>query len=759
MYSNLSFKLSNSSIEKLNNEVGPYEISDIATFVFARTYCRNKFKFNHEGKQVYDGKETFEDVVTRIVNGTFSLLKDSLQPRGLWDQEKYYKQAEKFYKLVHSFKNTPPGRGFWAMGTSLVHEKKLAMSLVNCSFISSENIDKVKGEFFTFVNDALMLGVGVGFDTNGAGKLRICSPQLSGYQHYNSTHNGLIFLESIRDECTMVDGEGIKYIDHEIKYINDVFLLNKHYVSIHTVGDSREGWGIAVKTLINSYLEDADEYLTIFDYSEIRPRGTKLKTFDGTASGPRPLAEGIATIRRLLELNKNKELSAVLITDITNIIASYVVAGNVRRSSEILISDDLESIEYKNYFDPRFKYRANWGWCSNNSVRITEEMFKSPEYPDLIKKICKNVSVNGEPGIFNMYLPRNYGRIADGIDQSDNNVKGSNPCGEIPLEGESPVASSKPYSGGGETCNICETFPSNYEGTFEEVLSEYKENLYFSVLYCKLVTTIPPHWKGTKEIQDRNRRIGVSITGLIDFIVKHEIDIWEDEKTNKLVRFLDESYKAVCKYDEEISELLDIPISIRKTTIKPSGTTSKCGGVSAGMHAEIGKYYLKNVRVSKTNTTILDEVDRCNFYREDCVMQPFNTSVVTIPVYSKYSELTRQSVSVEFQFRLLHLLQTYWADNQVSCTISFKNSEQDKLADLLLKYKDSIKAVSFLPLNNQVYEQMPEVIIDEDKYNSMREKTIPLKLENLLPKSEIAEIEYDKYCNGDKCVLPPKNKA
>ena len=59
------------------------------------------------------------------------------------------------------------------MGTPVVHKKNLAAALNNCAFVSTEDMAENPSRPFEFLMDATMLGVGVGFDCKGAGKLTI----------------------------------------------------------------------------------------------------------------------------------------------------------------------------------------------------------------------------------------------------------------------------------------------------------------------------------------------------------------------------------------------------------------------------------------------------------------------------------------------------------------------------------------------------------------------------------------------------------
>jgi ribonucleoside-triphosphate reductase (thioredoxin) len=79
------------------------------------------------------------------------------------------------------------------------------------------------------------------------------------------------------------------------------------------------------------------------------------------------------------------------------------------------------------------------------------------------------------------------------------------------------------------------------------------------------------------------------------------------------------------------------------------------------------------------------------------------------------------SVSMWEQLSLAAFLQRYWADNQVSCTITFDpECEGRQLSAALDVYQYQLKGASFLPrLPSGAYAQMPYEEIDEVKYKAM----------------------------------------
>src|SRR3989338_6555978 len=118
--------------------------------------------------------EMWSDTVARVVNGTYNMQKRWIQERGLaWSDHKAQNSAQEMYDRMFHMKFLPPGRGLWAMGSEVTEERGLYAALNNCAFVSTESLDQDLSKPFTFLIDMSMLGVGVGFDTKGAGKIII----------------------------------------------------------------------------------------------------------------------------------------------------------------------------------------------------------------------------------------------------------------------------------------------------------------------------------------------------------------------------------------------------------------------------------------------------------------------------------------------------------------------------------------------------------------------------------------------------------
>ena len=302
-----------------------------------------------------------------------------------------------------------------------------------------------------------------------------------------------------------------------------------------------------------------------FDYTKIRPAGEPISGFGGVSSGHEPLQEVHEAIRKVLDKNSGKPITITTIVDIMNLIGKCVVAGNVRRTAEIVFGDPHsdEYLDLKNYkVNP---HRDQYGWTSNNSIFAELGM----DYTDVAKRIVDN----GEPGLAWLDNMKKYSRMKNGGDWKDHRVAGGNPCLEQSLESY-------------ELCCLVETFPANHES-----LEDYKKTLKYAYLYAKTVTLGKTHWSDTNRVMLRNRRIGCSVSGVAQFITKNGM---EDLRT-----WLEDGYTTIQEWDKIYSDWLAVPKSIKTTSVKPSGTVSLLAGATPGLHYPESRFYIRRIRLSK----------------------------------------------------------------------------------------------------------------------------------------------------------------
>lgn len=673
MISFFSFRLNEEFVAGYKTEKSPFGYRDAAgnsvgEITFLRTYSRLK----SDGK-----KETWVDVCERVINGMYSLQKDHAKINRLpWNDSKAQSSAKEAFDRLFNLKWTPPGRGLWVMGTSIVNQQRNSAALQNCAFVSTAEMTKLNpSKPFAFLMEASMLGVGVGFDDKGADK---------------------------------------EFFIHEPLMNTDVSVIE----------DSREGWVDSVEKLINSYLKPEQRAL-IFDYSLIRAAGEPIKTFGGVAAGPEPLIKLHNHIINLFSGRSGERLTRIDIADIGNMIGVCVVSGNVRRSAELLIGriDDDEFLNLKNAkrFPERNSYdseKPGWAWMSNNSVEA--------KVGSDFSKIVDGIIRNGEPGVVWMDVSRKYGRLIDPPNNKDWRISGYNPCAEQSLESF-------------ECCTLVETYLNRHEN-----VDDFKRTLKFAYLYAKTVTLLPTHWEETNAIMQRNRRIGTSVSGIANFADNNGWTVLRD--------WLNSGYETIKHYDETYSEWLGVRQSIKMTTVKPSGTVSILAGESPGVHwASGGKYFMRAIRFSN-NDPMLELFKMAKYKVEPAAESPETTSVVFFPIKTT-AKRAEKEVSVFEKVSLAVLAQRYWSDNSVSVTITFDpEKESEHISSILHMHDGQLKSVSFLPMGNHVYPQMPYTQISEEEYNGYQSSIFPIDLSGIYDGIAVDAIG-ESYCTTDSCEI------
>ena len=490
------------------------------------------------------------------------------------------------------------------------------------------------------------------------------------------------------------------------------------------IPDTREGWVDSLSLIINAYLK-ADQKNPVFDYSLVRPAGVPIKTFGGTAAGHEPLERLHNYIRKLFEGRKGEKVSRVDIADIGNLIGVCVVSGNVRRSAELLIGrlDDDTFLNLKNAerFPERNSYdpaSPGWGWMSNNSIETT--------VGQNLGKIVEGIARNGEPGVVWMDVSRKYGRLADPANNKDWRVVGYNPCAEQSLESY-------------ECCTLVETYLGRHDS-----LEDYKRTLKFAYLYAKTVTLLPTHWEETNAIMQRNRRIGTSMSGVANFA--------DNVGLPTLREWMDEGYKHIKAYDNTYSEWLGIRESIKMTTVKPSGTVSILAGESPGVHwTPGGEYFNRAIRFSNEDP-MLPLFKMANYRVEPASESPTSTSVVFFPIKSNAKRAERE-VSIFEKTAIAATAQRYWSDNSVSVTVSFDpEKEAEHVGTVLHMYDGQLKTVSFLPMGNFTYPQMPYTQITAQEYEDATMKLFPIDFTGVYA-GMASDAIGDQYCTTDNCEV------
>jgi adenosylcobalamin-dependent ribonucleoside-triphosphate reductase len=479
----------------------------------------------------------------------------------------------------------------------------------------------------------------------------------------------------------------------------------------HIIEDSREGWVEALTRVLESFT-GTNSLPEVFDYSLIRPAGSLIKTFGGIAPGPEPLRKLLERVEKysMSYANEDRVVDSTYIVDVMNFIGACVVAGGTRRTAEIAFGSPKDEA-FLALKKPEFVSDQTLArWASNNSV--------SMQIGASYEKLAAQTIVNGEPGYLWLENAREFGRLKDPRNDHDRNVILTNPCGEIGLHHA-------------EMCNLSESYPSNHDS-----LEDYLQTLKYAFLYCKTVTLLPTHSALTNQVQMKNRRIGISQSGIVENINKIGL--------RAHLNWCDKGYQELRKWDQVYSDWLCIRKSIKLTTVKPSGTNSLLAGKTPGIHYPHSEYYIRRIRISK-NSTLVQSMIEAGYKVVPDEYERDHTMVIEFPVHEPNFVRRKADVSFWEQLELVALLQSEWADNAVSATITIKPEEGKEVATALEMFETRLKSISFLPLKEHQYTQAPYEEITAEQYI---ERNKGLKKPKLNISNEDEGKDIDKFCDG-----------
>lgn len=288
-----------------------------------------------------------------------------------------------------------------------------------------------------------------------------------------------------------------------------------------------------------------------------------------------------------------------------------------------------------------------------------------------------------------------------------------------------------------ELCCLVETFPARCTDA-----ADFQRTLMFAYLYAKAVTLLPTHDPIVNEVIAKNRRMGVSLAGVVQALEKFG--------NEPFFKMLDEGYQFLKQYDLEFSMQVGVNPSRKLTSVKPGGTVPLLAGATPGMHWDHAPFYIRRERFSD-DSPYLKDLAEAGYELERCEDDP---SSVAVSFLIKSGESTHKpDVSAGAQLLLAAKLQEVWADNQVSVTVHFRPEES--VLGCLLDFDGKLKGVAFLPYfddtaGDMPYKQLPYETISSETYARMYEKVTPLANRGVHGGHE----KTDAYCDSDRCVMP-----
>lgn len=501
------------------------------------------------------------------------------------------------------------------------------------------------------------------------------------------------------------------------------------------IPDSKEGWADALALGMKTWAEGMD---IDFDFSLLRPAGARLKTMGGKASGPAPLRRLLAFTREKMLARQGKRLRNIDIHDIACMIGDCVVAGGVRRSAMISLSD-LDDGDIRDAKKGAFYNTEPQRMLANNSAVYVNKP-SNTEFIEEWTALMKSGS--GERGIFNRgslakTLPerrikalKEYQGYFDSTGTSIVGPIGTNPCGEIILQ-------SKQF------CNLSEVV-AREEDTEKSLLRKMRVATILGT-YQATLTNFSYLSKEWKEHCDRERLLGVSITGQWDSPVVRNPKVLERLK-NEAIRI-----------NKQYAKRFGINEATCITCVKPSGTLSQTVDCASGMHPRHAPYYIRRVRISATDSLFKMLKDQGVPYHPE-VGQPregASTYVLEFPVKAPQGSIYKNDITALGQLEHWKIVKESFTEHNPSVTVSVGDDEWIETANWVYKNWDIVGGLSFLPRDNHVYQLAPYEAIDEKKYNELAARLAHIDYSKIITYEKTDELDVKKElaCVGNVCEI------
>lgn len=729
----------------------PDHMTELGAFVYYRTYSR----WLPDKKR----RETWKETCRRAVEYNVGLAVKHVEKIGYTvDMEQYRKEAEELFDSMFNLRQFLSGRTMWVGGADTGVADKYPLANFNCSFLNISKWDDLGDLFYL-----LMVGTGVGFK---------CTKEMARN------------LSPIRTNTTLLHSE-YKPVPKDRRFEHTKLVIHENgYAKIY-IGDSKEGWTESLRTYFRLLTEKEHQHIhTVkISYNSIRPKGERLKTFGGTASGHEPMREMFEGIDKVLKNqidphlapmedagNGYKYVRPIHILDIGNLVGNNVVVGGVRRTAEIFLFDPDD---YESMFA---KYGINGIWDEEKHTRVIAKMetagievplwmreiklfdpnarplhhrrmsnnsivFERKPSREILNLVFEMMQAEGEPGFVNLEEARRRRPNAEGL----------NPCAEILLD----------------SYGVCNLTTLNLVSFVEDGVLDLDEAIDAqrrsarAGLRMTLAELELPHWN---TIQQRDRLLGPSLTGVKDaFALADYVKV--DDEIFVLVEsaILDDLREVARREADRYAKELRVSSPLLVTTIKPEGTISQvAGGVSSGLHFSHAPYYIRRIRINATDPlahvakelgwTVNPEIGTTGETRDE-QLKNARTLVIDFPVASG-AQKTKDDVYVKEQFDTYFDFQKHYTEHNSSNTIHVRPDEWSTAEQIVWDRWDEFTAVSFLAYDGGTYQLAPYETITKEQYEEMRAKMKPFD-PALLAKYEDGGDDFDIGDDGCESGICP----
>lgn len=244
------------------------------------------------------------------------------------------------------------------------------------------------------------------------------------------------------------------------------------------------------------------------------------------------------------------------------------------------------------------------------------------------------------------------------------------------------------------------------------------------------------------EVVKRNRRVGVGITGCLASPLFNP-------------QTLDRVYKAILDEDAKYSKELGIPLSIRHTVVKPSGTMGKVFDTNGyeGIHPAFSRYIIQRVRFA-SNDPLIPKLRAAGHPMEPVIgfdgKPDHKTQVVDFYVAAPDGmPVADENWDTWKQLDVHSMAQRHWADQAVSVTVYYKREDLPRLKQWLAENLQYTKTISFLCHSEHGFKQAPKEKISREQFERFSSKVKPIDVGDISGGDMVDGLE----CAGGACPI------
>jgi ribonucleoside-diphosphate reductase alpha chain len=465
---------------------------------------------------------------------------------------------------------------------------------------------------------------------------------MPGAQHYEDTYDLMAARKFIPG------GRYLYAAGRDLHQVNNCLLMRAE--------DSREGWAELSYNAEMALMTGAG--IGVW-YGDLRPAGAPIRRTGGEASGP---------MGKMMMVND---------------MGRYVMQGGARRSAIWAglpwdHPDVLAFIVSKDWPDwLREKKEEDWTIpapmdCTNISVTLDDRFFEAygnPSDPDhdLAQNVywtsLRHMLRHGEPG-FTVDTCANAGEVL------------RNACTEITSADDSDV------------CNLGSLVLSRFDNPneFGEAVRQAVAFLTAGSVYSHV-----PYAK-VAEVRERNRRLGLGLIGVHEFLMLHGVKYGTPEAFEVLEPYMAE-YARALEYAHEFQDAHGLSLSKGATAIAPNGTIGIIAESTPSADPMLTAAERRNVKIANVHGP-----DR---YEQHVVVDPVARKMRTLGVPSSLIE-DAYTLSLAPERRLAQqvFLQSY-TDHAISSTINLphvmEGREAMQMGEELMKHLPKLRGITFYP--------------------------------------------------------------